>query len=69
MNRFTAILAIVAILQFPSGVANAETTFAPCHGVTITLNDDSTWTVATQGVRYEYGSDYTLEMLTAQYCN
>ena len=69
MNRFTAILAILAILQFPSGVANAETAFTPCHGVIITLNDDSSWTVATQGARFEYGADYTLEMLTAKYCN
>ena len=69
MNRFTAILAILAIAQFPSGVANAETAYAPCQGVVITLNDDSSWTVATQGVRFEYGADYTLEMLTAKYCN
>lgn len=69
MNRFTAALAILAIAQFPSGVANAETVFTPCEGVVITLNDDSTWTVATQGVRYEHGADSTLEVLTATYCN
>lgn len=64
-----AVLVVLAISQFPAGVANAETTFTPCKGVIITLNDDSSWTVATQGARFEYGSDYTLEMLTTAYCD